>query len=93
MFTEIQQASEQTEESAQASLEQEFILGQLILLTQYQDYSDEVGRRQMETLVVKLLTLGDFEGEVLDALCKTLNLVCENLNYASYDHFKLMIDY
>lgn len=78
----VKHQSSSTEVDDQHVLEQEFILGQLIIMTQYQDYSDELGRREMESLVEVLIVDSDFDGEVLDAISKTLNLVCEDSAFA-----------
>ncbi len=76
------------EEDEEANVAEEFVFGQLLLMTEFQDYSDEMGRREMANILRDLLIRLDLSEEILDATIRTLKKVCGNddefLRYATH---------
>lgn len=64
------------EDAEQESVEKEFIVEQLLHMALTLDYSDEVGRRKMFTLMREALALPDLPEEATRLVVEILRLVC-----------------
>ena len=59
-----------------ATVEQEFIVEQLLHITQTLDYSDEVGRRKMFSLLRETLASAELPEEITKLVVQVLRLLC-----------------
>ncbi|KAJ4159328.1 uncharacterized protein LMH87_008233 [Akanthomyces muscarius] len=64
------------EEDEAATVEQEFIAEQLLHIALSLDYSDEVGRRKMFTLLRQALSIPELPDEVTKLTIETLHYIC-----------------
>lgn len=69
------QVSEKNEDE-EDTMEQEFIVEQLLHIAQTLDYSDEVGRRKMFALLRQSLSIPDLPEEVTKLIVETLRIIC-----------------
>ncbi|PSS23227.1 hypothetical protein M430DRAFT_135955 [Amorphotheca resinae ATCC 22711] len=69
-------AQEPTEDEEEDTVEQEFIVEQLLHMAQTLDYSDEVGRRKMFTLLRQSLAIPDLPEEVTKLTIEVLRGIC-----------------
>ena len=60
------------------NVSEEFIFGQLLLMAEYQDYSDEMGRREMAAVLKEMLIMLDLPDEVLESCIRTMKNVSGN---------------
>ena len=63
-------------EAEQDTVEQEFIVEQLLYIVKTLDYSDEVGRRTMFSLLRETLAVPELPEEITKLVSETLRLVC-----------------
>ncbi|KAG9299295.1 hypothetical protein G9A89_013943 [Geosiphon pyriformis] len=61
------------EASEEDQINYEFVLGQLLILAGFLDYSDEVGRRTMFTLLRKMLMLPQIADEHIELIIEVMN--------------------
>ncbi|KAK0384814.1 hypothetical protein NLU13_7292 [Sarocladium strictum] len=71
-----QKAAEQGEEEEEDTVEQEFIVEQLLHIALSLDYSDEVGRRKMFTLLRQALSIPELPDEVTKLAIGVLHYIC-----------------
>ncbi|TQS32550.1 hypothetical protein Golomagni_07131, partial [Golovinomyces magnicellulatus] len=64
------------EDDEDATVEQEFIVEQLLHIALSLDYSDEVGRRKMFTLIRQSLSIPELPDEVTKLSIETLHYIC-----------------
>ena len=69
-------AQDGQEEAEQDTVEQEFIVEQLLHIAQTLDYSDEVGRRKMFSLLRESLAIPELPEEITKLVVEVLRLVC-----------------
>jgi condensin complex subunit 3 len=73
----VQTATEAgTDETMALQTEQEFIVEQLLYITQSLDYTDEIGRRKMFSLLRHALSMADLPEECTRLTVEALRLVC-----------------
>jgi condensin complex subunit 3 len=60
------------------TVEQEFIVEQLLHIAQTLDYSDEVGRRKMFALLREILAVAELPEEITKLVVQTIRIVCGN---------------
>ncbi|CAG8957179.1 hypothetical protein HYFRA_00009380 [Hymenoscyphus fraxineus] len=74
----VKRVSEQepTEDEEEDTVEQEFIVEQMLQIAQTVDYSDEVGRRKMFALLRQSLSIPDLPEEVTKLAVETLRGIC-----------------
>ncbi len=76
LFQTMDSTAEPSDLSEDAKIEQEFILGQLLLMTEYQDYQvDEMGRRNLLNLLRDFLLYLELPEEITLAVTKTLRIM------------------
>lgn len=66
------------EEDAEETVEQEFIVEQLLHIAKTLDYSDEVGRRKMFALLREILAIAELPDEITKLVIEILREVCGN---------------
>ncbi len=66
------------EADQEENVSEEFIFGQLLLMAEYQDYSDEMGRREMAAVLKEMLIMLDLPDEVLESCIRTMKNVSGN---------------
>lgn len=71
-----QEGGEEEEEEEEDTVEQEFIVEQLLHISMTLDYSDEVGRRKMFTLLRQSLSIPDLPDEVTKLTVEVLQHIC-----------------
>ncbi|QPG95733.1 hypothetical protein C2857_001860 [Epichloe festucae Fl1] len=71
-----QQGAEEEEEEEEQTVEQEFIIEQMLHIALTLDYSDEVGRRKMFTLLRQSLSIPDLPDEVTKLTVEVLRYIC-----------------
>jgi condensin complex subunit 3 len=69
-------ATEEDEEADEDSVQREFIVEQMLHMAQTFDYSDEVGRRKMFSLMREALALPELPEESTRMVVEVLRLVC-----------------
>lgn len=69
-------AEQEGEDEEEDSVEQEFIVEQLLHIAMTLDYSDEVGRRKMFTLMRSSLSIPDLPDEVTKLTVEVLEYIC-----------------
>jgi condensin complex subunit 3 len=72
----VKRANEEGEGNEEETVEQEFIVEQLLHIGLSLDYSDEVGRRKMFTLLRETLAIADLPDEVTRLAIEVLRGVC-----------------
>lgn len=72
----IKQANETGEGDEEETMEQEFIVEQLLYIALTLDYSDEVGRRKMFSLLREFLAVAELPDETTKLTVETLRSVC-----------------
>ena len=65
-------------EDGEDTVEQEFIVEQLLHIAQTLDYSDEVGRRKMFALLRETLSIAELPEEITKLVVEVLRCVCGN---------------
>ncbi|KAL2431013.1 Condensin complex subunit 3 [Exophiala dermatitidis] len=77
LLVKVQSANEHdSDEKAAEQAEQEFIVEQLLYIAQTLDYTDEVGRRKMFSLLRHALSMADLPEECTRLTVEALRLVC-----------------
>ena len=77
LIEKLRKSAEDGEEQAeQDTVEQEFIVEQLLHVAQTLDYSDEVGRRKMFSLLRETLAIPELPEEITKLVIEVLRLVC-----------------
>lgn len=71
-----QHAGQDEEEEEEDTVEQEFIVEQMLHIALTLDYSDEVGRRKMFTLLRQALSIPELPDEVTKLTVKVLHYIC-----------------
>ena len=79
LTTRVQVANEAgTDETVALQTEQEFIVEQLLYIAQSLDYTDEIGRRKMFSLLRHALSMADLPEECTRLTVEALRLVCNS---------------
>ena len=77
LIEKLRKAAEAGQEGAeQDTVEQEFVVEQLLHIAQTLDYSDEVGRRKMFSLLRETLAIPELPEEITKLIIEVLRLVC-----------------
>ncbi|KAK7429538.1 chromosome condensation complex Condensin, subunit G [Neonectria magnoliae] len=71
-----QELDEDEDEEEEHTVEQEFIVEQMLQIALTLDYSDEVGRRKMFTLLRRMLSIPDLPDEVTKLTVEALRGIC-----------------
>ncbi|KPM37591.1 Condensin complex subunit 3 [Neonectria ditissima] len=71
-----QEVDEDEDEEEEHTVEQEFIVEQMLQIALTLDYSDEVGRRKMFTLLRRMLSIPDLPDEVTKLTVEALRGIC-----------------
>lgn len=76
LLSDIKKVAESEHANEEDTVEQEFIVEQLLHIALDLDYSDEVGRRKMFSLLREALAMADLPDEVTRLTIEVLRLVC-----------------
>jgi condensin complex subunit 3 len=76
LVTVLKKTDTQEEEEEEDTVEQEFIIEQLLHIAMTLDYSDEVGRRKMFTLLRQSLSIPELPDEVTKLCVEVLQHIC-----------------
>ena len=77
LIEKLRQSAAAGEEQAELdTVEQEFVVEQLLYIAQTLDYSDEVGRRKMFSLLRESLAIPELPEEITKLVVEVLRLVC-----------------
>ncbi|KAI9205193.1 nuclear condensing complex subunit [Polychytrium aggregatum] len=78
--------SQDTDDESRA--EQEFIISQLLVIAEHHDFSDEVGRRNLQNCFCELISMSDLERDCFLTIIKTI----QHLSIDETDFTRLIIE-